>query len=318
MMVIALALAAVQAKADLGASVMLRHNGQTKFYQWDQVKNAIADAVDGDTIYLTDGTFSGFNINKRIMIRGAGPGTIVSGSISIALPPEQKLDMPVLDAISFSGDVYVNDAGRQLTFRKVKMSNLVFPKNNGSDIVDMKLDRCFISSVFNLPKQVRSLNCFNCKITELRPGDHTNGNLTFTHCNIAAITDTIMAQFNSCVLLRASSQRGNSHYNCLKGCVLNNCIYREYITGSTTNFYYDSSDTLINCKSLSHYVLDTNNVINFSSTDYISSLDDTMIGCYGGQYPYNLNPDLPQVTKHAVKVDAANRKLNVTLTLDKK
>jgi hypothetical protein len=58
--------------------------------------------------------------------------------------------------------------------------------------------------------------------------------------------------------------------------------------------------------------------MNFSSTDYISSLDGTMIGCYGGQYPYNLNPDLPQLTKHAVKVDAANKKLNVTLTLDKK
>ena len=315
-MLVALVLSTVQAKADLGASVMLRHNGQTKFYQWDQVQNAVDDAVDGDTIYLTEGNYAPFNIDKRIMVRGAGPTTVVEGRCIINIQNDQKLVMPVLDAISFTENVHVSRAGRQLTFRKVKMTNLTFWDNGDSNIEDMKLDRCDITSMMLLPVRVRSLNCFNSKINELQPRDHTNGNLTFTHCNIAAITDTITAQFNSCVLVRASSQRGNYYYNCLKGCVFNNCIYREN-TG-TNNFYVDSSNTFINCKSVSHYTLDTNNVMNFSSTDYISSLDGTMIGCYGGQYPYNLNPDLPQLTKHAVKVDAANKKLNVTLTLDKK
>ena len=118
-MLVALVLSTVQAKADLGASVMLRHNGQTKFYQWDQVQNAVDDAVDGDTIYLTEGNYAPFNIDKRIMVRGAGPATVVEGRCIINIQNDQKLVMPVLDAISFTENVHVSRAGRQLTFRKI-------------------------------------------------------------------------------------------------------------------------------------------------------------------------------------------------------
>ena len=146
-MLVALVLSTVQAKADLGASVMLRHNGQTKFYQWDQVQNAVDDAVDGDTIYLTEGNYAPFNIDKRIMVRGAGPATVVEGRCIINIQNDQKLVMPVLDAISFTENVHVSRAGRQLTFRKVKMTNLTFWDNGDSNIEDMKLDRCDITSM---------------------------------------------------------------------------------------------------------------------------------------------------------------------------
>ncbi len=321
-LVTVLAMASFQARADLGASVMLRHNGQAKFYQWDEVQKAVDDAVDGDTIYLTEGNYAPFNINKRIMVRGAGPATMVEGRCIINIPNDQKLVMPVLDAVNFSENVHVNSAGRQLTLRKVKMSGLTFWDAGGGDIEDMKLDRCYISSRMLLPKKVRSLNCNNCNIWELQPGDHTNGSLTFNHCNILAITDTITAQFNSCVIRYARTQRGSYYYSCLIGCVLNSCLYTSTTssytaTSFTTGLYLNNSVTMINCQQFTAPNND-GDIIGYSSTNHISSLDGTMIGCFGGQYPFNRNPDLPMVTKHAVKVDAANKKLNVTLTLDKK
>ena len=311
-------------RADLGASVMLRHNGQTTFYQWDEVQKAVNAAVDGDTIYLTEGTFTPFVISKRIMVRGTGPETMVNGNCIINIPNDQKLVMPVLDALTFSGTIEVRSAGRQLTFRKTRMKNLNFVQ---TDVSDVKLDRCCITSVFRLPTNVRSLNCFNTKIWELQPVDHKNGNLKFSHCNIIYITDTISARFERCVLrsVYSVSQRPNTyyeHHNCLIGCVLVNCIYSGIYRGSghaVDHVYYEDSPFDKDCRIVVGDGLRYDeDVFNFRSTDYLSTLDGTMIGCSGGQYPFNLYPELPTVTKHRVKVDAANKKLNVTLTLDKK
>ena len=52
------------------------------------------------------------------------------------------------------------------------------------------------------------------------------------------------------------------------------------------------------------------------SSDYICS-DGTKCGAYGGQHPFTQWPEVPAVTKHVLKVDVPNKKLNVTLTIDK-
>ncbi len=294
-----------QAKADLGASAMLRHNGVTTFYQWDEVQDAVDAAVDGDTIYLAEGTFSPFNINKRIMVRGAGPGTTVSGNCTIDIPNDKKLVMPVLDALSFTGTVQVNSAGQQLTFRKVKMNILNFATN---DFDDVKLESCYVTNTFMLATCVRSLNCDNCKISELRPSNHTTGNLTFTHCNIYNITGYITAQFLSCAIYQAGSD--NKRY--LVGCTINSYVRNQTLYG--TNCTYENGHST----GTTTYSNTNSSWVDYYNPKAISSIDGTYIGAYGGQYPYSLYPALPTVTKHTVTVDAANKKLNVTLTLDKK
>ena len=318
-------MAVLPVRADLGASVMLRHNGQSTFYQWDEVQKAVDAAVDGDTIYLTEGTFAQFNITKRIMVRGAGPNTNVSGNCIINIPNDKKLVMPVLDALSFSGTVQVNSAGRQLTFRKTKMAILNFLQKTNFE--DVKLDRCCIFSIFQIPTNVRSLNCFNTKIRVLQPLDHKTGNLKFTNCNIVYINDTITAHFIRCVLKYAYStyERPNNMYpyhNCLIGCSLQDCIFAYTHKGSDNGvglYYGDEPIFDPYCRSIDENLLRyDDDVFNFANNNYISSIDGKRIGCSGGEYPYNLYPDMPTVTKHSVKVDAAKKKLNVTLTLDKK
>ena len=295
-------LGVLQVKADLGASVMLRHNGVTTFYQWDEVQNAVDASVDGDTIYLAEGTFSPFNIDKRIMVRGAGPGTTVSGNCTIDIPNDKKLVMPVLDALAFTGTVQVNSAGQQLTFRKVKMNILNFATN---DFDDVKLESCYVTNTFMLAPCVRSLNCDNTKISELRPNNHTTGNLVFTHCNITKITGFITAKFLSCAI----HEVGNSSNKYCVGCGFNSCVYYSI---------YSNNSWFENCYKSSTYSNANSNWVDYYNSKAISSLDGTYIGAYGGTYPYTLYPALPTVTKHKVTVDAANKKLNVTLTLDKK
>ena len=185
------------AKADIAPTVMLSHNGQRTMYMWDEVQKAVDAAVDGDTIYLSNGTFEPFNVTKRIMVRGTGPETIISGNCTVYIGGNTKISMPVLDALTFTGNVSVTSAYEQFTIRKCRMNDLSFTE---SEFNDVKLDRCDIQGTLHLTQKVKEFNCFNTKIKELRPYDHTHGDVYFDHCNIREVTDTILATFNCCVL----------------------------------------------------------------------------------------------------------------------
>ena len=57
--------------------------------------------------------------------------------------------------------------------------------------------------------------------------------------------------------------------------------------------------------------------MDFNSTKYISALDGTKVGAYGGQHPYSRTPELPRVTKHELNIDAATKTMKVKLTVSK-
>ncbi len=151
----------VQAKADVAPTVMLSHNGQWTMYMYDQVQQAVDAASDGDTIYLSNGSFEPFNVTKRIMVRGTGPETIISGGCTVYIAGQNPLSMPVLDALTFTGDVSVTCANKQFTIRKCQMNDLNFTE---SDFHDVKLDRCDIQGTLHLTQKVKEFNCFNTKI----------------------------------------------------------------------------------------------------------------------------------------------------------
>ena len=68
--VILLMAVASMARANDG-KVILQSKGTVKFFDSSKVNDAIAAAVEGDTIDLADGTFSyGFTIDKNILRRG--------------------------------------------------------------------------------------------------------------------------------------------------------------------------------------------------------------------------------------------------------
>lgn len=323
---VCLLMVATVAKADIAASVMLRHNGHATFFAHDEIQNAVDAAVEGDTIYLTEGTFSPFNVDKRIMVRGTGWTTIIEGDCNINISGTAKLPMPVLDGVALNGDINVQSAYSQFTLRKVKVKNVAFA---GEEHYDVKLDRCHIYGILDLAENVKEINVFNSRIQQITPHDYVLGHATFEHCNIyyiySSVVSSITATFNSCVLYLAYYIQ-SYRYPILVGCVLNNCIYsRAYSTrqadssSSYDALLYSPSTTFLDCVAITNTsVLSDSNVLSFNNNNYISALDGTKIGAYGGQHPFTLWSELPAVTKHSVKVDAANKKLNVTLTLEKR
>ncbi len=306
--------------ADIAPTVMLSHNGVRTMYNYDQVQQAVDNAADGDTIYLSNGTFNQFNVSKRIMIRGTGYDTIIQGSCTIYISGESALNMPVLDALTFTGNVNVTSAYKQFTIRKCQMNNLSFTE---SEIHDVKLDRCNIQGTLHLTQNVKEFNCFNTKICTLNPNSYTTGNAYFNHCNIREIVNYITATFDNCVLRYCKVESGNYYAVCIPNCSLNYCIYPgnsdiKYLDIGKTSmlddpFFYNPTVSFNNCTQVS---IAAENVVNYGSNSYLG-YDGTMIGCYGGQNPFRRTPELPRVTKHTVAVDAANKKLNVSLTLTK-
>lgn len=324
---VCLLMVATVAKADIAASVMLRHNGHATFFAHDEIQNAVDAAVEGDTIYLTEGTFSPFNVDKRIIVRGTGWTTIIEGDCNINISGTAKLPMPVLDGLALNGNVNVQSAYSQFTLRKVKVKNVAFA---GEEHYDVKLDRCHIYGILDLAENVKEINAFNCRIQQITPHEYVLGHATFEHCNIkfiySSVVSSIAATFNSCVLYGAYYVQSSYRCPILVGCVLNNCIYYYAYTtkqaDSSSNFtalHYSTSTTFLDCKAVTNTnVFSESNVLSFNNDNYLSALDGTKIGAYGGQHPFTLWSELPAVTKHSVKVDAANKKLNVTLTLEKR
>ena len=307
-----LMLFAMPAKADLAPTVMLHHGGQVKTYMYYEVQKAVDDAVDGDTIFLSNGSFQPFNVNKRILVKGAGYSTLIDGSCVIDIPGTDKLNMPVLDALTFNGDIQVNNAYKQFTLRKCSMINLIFSEEGGKEFYDVKIDRCEIKSRLNLPNNVIEFNAFNSKIYTFYPHDYS-GYSMFEHCNIgntcAHITGGI---FNSCVIGPATKFSDAKDYSNMIGCVLNSCYYCSYnqplLNCTVVNCRYSISST-------NYY----NEFYNFNddAQSYVSALDGTKMGAYGGQHPFNRNPEAPGVTKHEISIDAATRTMTVKLTVDK-
>ena len=304
-----LVLFAMPAKADLAPTVMLHRGGQVKTYMYYEVQKAVDDAIDGDTIFLSEGTFQPFNVNKRILVRGAGYGTIVEGSCVIDIPGTDKLKMPVLDALTFNGDIEVNSAYKQFTIRKCSMVNLIF---NEGKYYDVKIDRCNISNRLNLPNDVIEFNAFNSRIYTLYPHNYT-GHAMFEHCNIGTICAPITGGvFYSCVMGETSKLTDATSWTNLIGCVLNSCYY------STVGNFSIENCTTINCKTNAALgTLSRNAAFNFNDSSYKSDLDGTKIGAYGGQHPHTRYPEVPGVKKHEISIDAATRTMTVKLTVDK-
>lgn len=59
--IIIVAIFAIYSQCAIGqsAKILLQHYGDVKLYESNDLSSAITDAVVGDTIYLTEGTFDG-------------------------------------------------------------------------------------------------------------------------------------------------------------------------------------------------------------------------------------------------------------------
>lgn len=338
-----LALMSVQSFADTRAQALLLHNGQGKSFDADQLQEAVNEAVDGDTIYLSEGTFNlngVMTIEKNVSLVGAGgEKTTLRGSINFAIDGAPTITRHLLDALKITDALEVTKEQHGLNIRKCWIGTRLIASD---DVTDLQIDRCYIDTIipsahFKSASVVNSVIAYigYSATASLNPYPYnTAGNdWLFTNCSILflyahgystssgnIITD---AAFANCIVLNIDSSGGvdagenNSYTNCLtssnygRGSTVHNCYSKEM--NYTTNKSKDNYPSFI----WGTTSIGVGNVSSLSSYNFFGT-DGTVVGALGGATPYTLEAEGLEIKESLLRVDPDTRQLNVTLKVEKK
>lgn len=282
---------------------MLDHNGQVTLFDGDKLQDAVNAAVDGDIIYLTLGTFKPFNVTKKITIRGTGETSVIDGDVNISIPGSAKLTSPVLEALAVSGTVNIGAQVDDMIIRKCKIANFTI----GAQVDGAVLDRCYITNEFTLSSYIKGMTVVNTKLYAVKANSGATQNTTFVNCHFYLL----LTNYFSATIINSIIQ-SYDHYQTLNSSVILNSLILSLISvGSSSvaqDCYYENNYRIgSNCES-------TYDTPTLQSKGYLGT-DGTVVGIYGGDTPYTLEPSVPKVTSSDLKLDMEQKKLNVTLTV---
>lgn len=294
---------------------LLEHNGEVTLYDGDKVQDAINAASDGDVIYLTLGTFKPFTVTRQITIRGTGDTSIIDGDVTISMPGAPKLTSPVLESLAVSGTVHVGAQVDDMIIRKCKIANFTI----GAQIDGAVIDRCYITSALTLSSYIKGMTVVNTKLYSVKANSGATQNTTFVNCNFYQLYPDYFSGtiINSII---QSPQNTYSSFTLSSTVLLNTAINRSNMDGSD-KFIIGSSSVTQDCYISNfgrNYVVSEceckDDTYTLQSKAYLGT-DGTVVGIYGGDTPFTLDPTVPKVTNSDIKLDTKTKKLNVKLTV---
>lgn len=312
------------------SKVALQHRGEVTLYDTDEIQTAINDSQDGDTIFLNEGEFPGFTVNKKIAVIGkGGSATKITSSIDINIPNTPTLTSRVLDGLYLTnrttinssasqlvsgGQIYISSAVNNLTIRKCSFDAIKF---NGV-VKNASIDRCYITNYVYLSENVVSLNVVNTNLNSVQGAGYDGvASAIFTNCRIRG------EFYNS-----GYSSSVTGYYNVYNSSTIatfiNSFVNNYYAYSSSSIYYYNTKCNYANCivKSRSYGIYQNcwNNYSDVSGyttaqleRDGYLGTDGTVVGEYGGTTPYTLVSTAPKITDYTLKVDTGEKKLNVNV-----
>ena len=289
--------------------VILQSGAATTIYDGTNISTAISAAKKGDILYLSEGTYDSFTIDKEILVRGVGENTWIEGDVTIAIPNNATLTQAVLEGVNVSGTINITQPATNLIIRNTKVMDV---KVNGA-LSNGLIDRCWITGTFNMNNNTDDTTVKNSKVYIISAGSLTYNKCTFLNCNIAHRANaTTAAVFTNCIIGgRQDHWVDGIGYGLgtMESSVFTNTLFNTYrgsigSSSSQTNCYfvddYDGAcddSTLESRKDLSEYL----------------GTDGKEVGVYGGTTPFTLDPQVAKVTESTFTVDTDAKKLTVKL-----
>lgn len=291
--------------------VILQSGAATTIYDGTNISTVIGAAKKGDILYLSEGTYDSFTIDKEILVRGVGGNTFIEGDVTIAIPNNATLTQAVLEGVNVSGTINITQPATNLIIRNTKVMDV---KVNGA-LSNGLIDRCWITGTFNMNNNTDDTTVKNSKVYKISAGSLTYNKCTFLNCNIAyRMNVNTAAVFTNCII--GSYYKGgtgsavdNGGLGTMKSSVFTNTLFNTY-EGSI-----DSSSSQTKC----YFIYDYNGVCNKNTLESNYDLsnyrgtDGTEVGVYGGSTPFTLDPQVAKVTESTFTVDTTNKKLSVKL-----
>ena len=140
----------------------------------------------------------------------------------------------------------------------------------------------------------------NTKLNRVQANSGATQNTTFVNCNIRVL-DT--SYFSATIINSIINNAGTILSTVLLNTVLNTYSLSVGSSSVTQNCYYVSTYNYIN------------NLCECTPNSSYVGTDGTIVGIYGGETPYTLEPTVPKVTNSNLQLDMENKKLNVNLTV---
>lgn len=305
--------------------VILQSKGTVKFFDSSKVGDAIAAAVEGDTIDLASGSFSyGFTIDKNILLRGRSADyhgskfyTIISNnSISVTSPC-------TIEGIYFNYDVKVTKSAPGLRITSCAIRNLTFAE----DMPGMTIERSWIRNEMCLNNlKSKDINVNNCKIYYIYGGGSEPRACTFRNCNISNVYSydtnkhyTCVDKFINCIL-----ESNYDYYYGIDGAVWANvevnCLWHVNSCGIDTyvsRYYFDENDGKSYLFSSPSYGTCSYTKEELIEKGYLGT-DGTVVGADGGAYPFTLTPLNTQITTSTLTVDDTTKQVTADVEVNVK
>lgn len=311
-------MASIAAFAGTNSKILLQHEGGVKVYDSNQMTQALADAVKGDTLFLSEGTFAGFDLTKEVMIRGCGKTTIITGAVKIAIAGNPTFSAPLLDALKIDNSFTVSQPCNKLHIRKCWITGNISFTAKSEDVL---IDRCSNSNTnrntFTMSSNIVSMTVMNSIIAYLNTNGFTGNVATFINCNILSRYSEIANQtFINCIFGNGGYYYNYSSYSYeLTNCTLLNCLYNTYSASSYQNSNVGNS-ILQSCYGVDNgtsLLTDLSKDVLLAN-GYLGN-DGTIVGINGGNTPFvsDMLPAAPKVTDQSISLDLENKKLNVSL-----
>ena len=311
-------MASIAAFAGTNSKILLQHEGGVKVYDSNQMTQALADAVKGDTLFLSEGTFAGFDLTKEVMIRGCGKTTIITGAVKIAVAGNPTFSAPLLDALKIDNSLTVSQPCNKLHIRKCWITGDISFSAKSEDVL---IDRCSNNNSnikkFTISSNIVSMTVMNSLIDYLYSNGVTGSVVTFINCNIRSRYSEIANQtFINCIFGYGGYHYSNYSYDSyeLTNCTLLNCLYNTY--SSNYNNGNVGNSTLQSCYGVDNgtgLLTDLSKDVLLAN-GYLGN-DGTIVGINGGNTPFDSDmlPAAPKVTDQSISLDLENKKLNVSL-----
>ncbi|MDD6804044.1 MAG: hypothetical protein PUD87_08000 [Prevotellaceae bacterium] len=306
--------------------VILQSKGMVKFFDSSKVGDAIAAAVEGDTIDLASGSFGyGFTIDKNILIRGRSADTNGSIPYTTVMVDVSVTSTCTIEGIYFYLDVNVKKSAPGLRITSCVIRNLTFAE----DMPGMTIERSWICNEMCLNNlKSKDINVNNCKIYYLYGGNSDSRPCTFRNCNISNVYSyqdgkqyTYVDKFINCIL------ESNDDYSYgIDGAVFSNvevnCLWHVDGWGETQsvsryNFNENDGKSYLFPRYISNYCTCAYTKEELIEKGYLGT-DGTVVGADGGAYPYTLTPLNTQITTSTLTVDETTKKVTADVEVNVK
>ena len=285
--------------------VILQNGSNTTIYDGTQISTAIGASKKGDILYLSEGTYDSFTIDKEILVRGVGENTWIEGDVTISIPNNATLTQAVLEGVNVSGAIKINQPATNLIIRNTKVADVTVT----GALTNGLIDRCWITGTFTMNNNTNNTTVKNSKVKFISAGSLTYNTCTFLNCNIGKRkNNTTAAVFTNCII-------GSYIYlemyglGTMESSVFTNTLFNTY--GGSIG----SSSSQTNCYFISEYdgACDQNTLESRVDLSEYLGTDDTKVGVYGGTTPFTLDPQVAKVTESTFTVDTDAKKLTVKL-----